>query len=241
MVRPVHTDRNLSSAADRLVRTVIEPMAGDGLRTICLAYKDYEPGLAIDWEAEDEVLSGLTAVAIVGIQDPVRPEVPDAIKKCQRAGITVRMVTGDNVNTARSIAQSCGILQPGDTTMLVIESKVIACMHVLVQRMQEFNARIRDAKGEVSQALLDNVWPRLRVLARAQPTDKYILVKGIIDSKTSKNQEVVAVTGDGTNDAPALKKADVGFAMVSVDGMRVHIHCACRASRARTWPRRRRT
>jgi Ca2+ transporting ATPase len=218
MVSPTITNRKLSSSADRLVRTVIEPMAGDGLRTICLAYKDYEPGEVVNWEAEDEVLSGLTAVAIVGIQDPVRPEVPEAIKKCQRAGITVRMVTGDNVNTARSIAQSCGILQPGDTTMLVIESKVIGCMHTpSVHCVQEFNARIRDSKGEVSQALLDNLWPRLRVLARAQPTDKYILVKGIIDSKTSKNQEVVAVTGDGTNDAPALKKADVGFAMVGVN------------------------
>jgi P-type E1-E2 ATPase len=63
---------------------------------------------------------------------------------------------------------------------------------------------------------MDAVWPNLRVLARAQPSDKYVLVKGIIDSKITANREVVAVTGDGTNDAPALKKADVGFAMVCV-------------------------
>ncbi len=63
------------------------------------------------------------------------------------------------------------------------------------------------------QDLLDKVWPRLRVLARSQPIDKYTLVKGIIDSNISSAREVVAVTGDGTNDAPALKKADVGFAM----------------------------
>lgn len=68
---------------------------------------------------------------------------------------------------------------------------------------------------QVQQNLLDQVWPRLRVLARSSPTDKYTLVKGIIDSKLSSNREVVAVTGDGTNDGPALKKADVGFAMVS--------------------------
>ena len=63
--------------------------------------------------------------------------------------------------------------------------------------------------------LFDDVWPRLRVLARSSPEDKFTLVKGIIDSQLSDNREVVAVTGDGTNDGPALKKADVGFAMVN--------------------------
>lgn len=63
---------------------------------------------------------------------------------------------------------------------------------------------------------MDKVWPKLRVLARSSPTDKFTLVKGIIDSKISENREVVAVTGDGTNDGPALKKADVGFAMVRI-------------------------
>ena len=67
---------------------------------------------------------------------------------------------------------------------------------------------------QVIQAKLDEIWPNLRVLARSSPEDKYTLVKGIIDSKLNKNREIVAVTGDGTNDAPALKMADVGFAMV---------------------------
>uniref|UniRef100_A0A158R686 Calcium-transporting ATPase n=1 Tax=Syphacia muris TaxID=451379 RepID=A0A158R686_9BILA len=195
---------------DRLVRNVIEPMASDGLRTICLAYKDYVHGIAntenqiafngeIDWENEDAIVNDLTAIALVGIQDPVRPEVPEAIAKCQRAGITVRMVTGDNINTARSIATSCGILKPGED-FIALEGK-------------DFNARIRNEKGEVVQEKLDAIWPKLRVLARAQPSDKYTLVKGIIDSRLTENREVVAVTGDGTNDGPALKKADVGFAM----------------------------
>uniref|UniRef100_A0A0N4ZC30 Calcium-transporting ATPase n=1 Tax=Parastrongyloides trichosuri TaxID=131310 RepID=A0A0N4ZC30_PARTI len=192
-----------------LTTNVIEPMASDGLRTIGLSYKDYVYDNAkdnevliegtIDWDNEAEVREGMTAIAIIGIQDPVRPEVPPAIARCQKAGITVRMVTGDNINTARSIATSCGILKPGED-FLALEGK-------------DFNAKIRDSDGKVSQEKLDAIWPRLRVLARAQPSDKYVLVKGIIDSKYTKNREVVAVTGDGTNDAPALKKADVGFAM----------------------------
>lgn len=194
---------------DRLISEVIEPMACDGLRTISVAYKDFVPGRAeinqvhFDsepmWDDEDHIISNLTCLCVVGIEDPVRPEVPDAIKQCQRAGITVRMVTGDNINTARSIASKCGILFPGDNS-LIIEGK-------------EFNKKIRDANGKVQQHLLDRVWPHLRVLARSSPTDKYTLVRGIIESKLNTNREVVAVTGDGTNDGPALKRADVGFAM----------------------------
>ncbi|XP_016327139.1 plasma membrane calcium-transporting ATPase 1 isoform X2 [Sinocyclocheilus anshuiensis] len=185
---------------DDMVKRVIEPMASEGLRTICLAYRDFpasegEP----DWDNESDILTRLTCVCVVGIEDPVRPEVPDAIRKCQRAGITVRMVTGDNLNTARAISTKCGILQPGDD-FLCLEGK-------------EFNRRIRNEKGEIEQERIDKIWPKLRVLARSSPTDKHTLVKGIIDSTVVERRQVVAVTGDGTNDGPALKKADVGFAM----------------------------
>ncbi|XP_043796560.1 plasma membrane calcium-transporting ATPase 3 isoform X7 [Apis laboriosa] len=207
--REGHLEKFTKEMQERLVKNVIEPMACDGLRTICIAYRDFVPGKAeinqvhIDnepnWDDEENVVNNLTCLCIVGIEDPVRPEVPEAIRKCQKAGITVRMVTGDNINTARSIALKCGILKPNED-FLILEGK-------------EFNRRIRDSNGEVQQHLLDKVWPRLRVLARSSPTDKYTLVKGIIDSKASVSREVVAVTGDGTNDGPALKKADVGFAM----------------------------
>lgn len=180
------------------IKDVIEPMASNGLRTICVAYRDFpqDKGLP-SWDDEDGNVSNLTCLALFGIEDPVRPEVPDAIRQCQRSGITVRMVTGDNANTARSIAIKCGILDPAKDDFIVIEGK-------------DFNRRIRDSSGNIQQHLIDELWPKIRVMARSSPEDKYILVKGIIDAGKG---EVVAVTGDGTNDGPALKKADVGFAM----------------------------
>ncbi|KAL4646357.1 plasma membrane calcium-transporting ATPase 2 isoform X6 [Arapaima gigas] len=184
---------------DEMVKKVIEPMACDGLRTICVAYRDFSGNPEPEWDEENNIVTDLTAICVVGIEDPVRPEVPDAIRKCQRAGITVRMVTGDNINTARAIAIKCGIIHPGED-FLCIDGK-------------EFNRRIRNGKGEVEQERIDKLWPRLRVLARSSPTDKHTLVKGIIDSTLVNQRQVVAVTGDGTNDGPALKKADVGFAM----------------------------
>ncbi|XP_077780943.1 plasma membrane calcium-transporting ATPase 2 isoform X4 [Podarcis muralis] len=184
---------------DEMVKKVIEPMACDGLRTICVAYRDFPSSPEPDWEDENDILSDLTCICVVGIEDPVRPEVPEAIRKCQRAGITVRMVTGDNINTARAIAIKCGIIHPGED-FLCIEGK-------------EFNRRIRNEKGDIEQERIDKIWPKLRVLARSSPTDKHTLVKGIIDSTQVEQRQVVAVTGDGTNDGPALKKADVGFAM----------------------------
>uniref|UniRef100_A0A671PXC5 Calcium-transporting ATPase n=1 Tax=Sinocyclocheilus anshuiensis TaxID=1608454 RepID=A0A671PXC5_9TELE len=184
---------------DEMVKKVIEPMACDGLRTICIAYRELPADPMPDWDNETDIVSNLTCITVVGIEDPVRPEVPEAIRKCQRAGITVRMVTGDNINTARAIAAKCGIIHPGDD-FLCMEGK-------------EFNRRIRNEKGEVEQERIDKIWPKLRVLARSSPTDKHTLVKGIIDSTIVEQRQVVAVTGDGTNDGPALKKADVGFAM----------------------------
>ncbi|XP_055353324.1 plasma membrane calcium-transporting ATPase 2-like isoform X2 [Paramacrobiotus metropolitanus] len=198
----------------RLIAEVVEPMAKDGLRTIGAAYKDMifsgkgNPGpndevieSEPNWDDEERCLGSMTMLAVFGIEDPVRDEVPAAIRKCQRAGITVRMVTGDNINTARSIARKCGILRESDPDGVgIMEGK-------------DFNQRVRDSGGVVRQTLIDKVWPTLKVLARSSPQDKYILVKGIIDSTVNANREVVAVTGDGTNDGPALKKADVGFAM----------------------------
>lgn len=195
---------------DEIIKDVVTDMASGALRTLALAYRDIPKStestdeitadVDIDWEDEDTVVSGLTCIGIVGIEDPVRPEVRESIKKCQQAGITVRMVTGDNLQTARSIAEKCGIISKGDKSVCVIEGP-------------NFRQQVRDNDGNVVQEKVDRIWPRLRVLARSSPEDKYTLVEGIINSRVSKHREVVAVTGDGTNDGPALKRADVGFAM----------------------------
>ncbi|KAL7063906.1 hypothetical protein AAHC03_05029 [Spirometra sp. Aus1] len=187
------------------VRNRVEPMAKKGLRTIAIAYKEDPINSSKNLNVDDESAwaQGLVLLCVVGIEDPVRSEVPLSIRNCQRAGITVRMVTGDNIETAKSVALKCGILNGNtkDSQDVVMDGR-------------EFNRRIRDpVTGHVSQGLLDAVWPKLRVLARSSPQDKYMLVDGIIASHLHNNREVVAVTGDGTNDAPALKRADVGFAM----------------------------
>ncbi|KAJ3017454.1 UNVERIFIED_CONTAM: hypothetical protein HDU68_011682, partial [Siphonaria sp. JEL0065] len=126
----------------------------------------------------------LVCAAIVGIEDPVRPGVEEAVRTCQKAGVCVRMVTGDNITTALSIAKKCGIFSKGG---IVMEG-----------------ARFR----QLTKPERELVLPRLQVLARSSPTDKQLLV-----SSLKAMGDIVAVTGDGTNDGPALKLADVGFSM----------------------------
>ncbi|CAH0521012.1 unnamed protein product [Peronospora belbahrii] len=185
----------------KIADEVIEKYASQAYRTLCLAYRDLDVPAedTANW-TDDDLEKNLTCVAIVGIEDPVRPEVPDAIKMCATAGITVRMVTGDNITTARSIASKCGITKPGDGS--------------LIMDGLTFRTRVLDAQGNIIQSEFDKIWPMLRVLARSSPKDKYTLVSGLMQSNVPPHgPQVVAVTGDGTNDAPALKKANVGFAM----------------------------
>lgn len=121
---------------DRLVETVIQPMASSGLRTICLAYRDFLPDQLPDWSDEDNTTDRLTCICICGIDNSVRSKVPEAIAKCQKAGIIVRLLTEDNVNTARSIALKCGIISLNDNS-IVLDG-------------QEFNSQIQlKSNGEV--------------------------------------------------------------------------------------------
>ncbi|KAJ6181064.1 hypothetical protein N7519_011525 [Penicillium mononematosum] len=170
---------------------VILSYAKQSLRTISLAYRDFAawpPAEAVDSSDPSSadlslLLKDMSLLGVVGIQDPIRPGVPEAVAKCHHAGVVVRMVTGDNMVTAKAIATDCGIYTDG-----------------AVMEGPDFR-RLTDEQ-------FDEVLPKLQVLARSSPEDKRILV-----TRLRAMGEIVAVTGDGTNDGPALKAANIGFSM----------------------------
>ena len=132
----------------------------------------------------DDLTTDLTLISIIGIEDPLRSGVREAVANCGKAGVRVKMCTGDNALTAKSIAQQCGIYTAGG----------------IVMEGPHFRT--------LSPEAMETIVPRLQVLARSSPEDKRILVE-----KLRELGDVVAVTGDGTNDGPALKTAHVGFSL----------------------------
>lgn len=183
----------LTKENESTIKGLIESYASRSLRTISIVYRDFErwpPRNAKRAEGDrnevvfEDIFKNMVFIGMVGIQDPLRDGVPEAVAQCQRAGVVVRMVTGDNKLTAQAIAKECGILQADG----------------IVMEGPEFR--------NLSKFQQNDIIPRLQVLARSSPEDKRILVRRLKDMG-----ETVAVTGDGTNDAPALKLADVGFSM----------------------------
>ncbi len=155
------------------------------MRTLGFAYKEID--IADEKEIEYLVENGLTFLGITAISDPVREDVPAAVSKCLDAGIKVKIVTGDTPGTAKEIGRQIGIWEENDTDENIIT-------------------------GPEFEALPDNVAftrvQKLKIMCRARPIDKQRLVQLL-----QKNNEIVAVTGDGTNDAPALNFAQVGLSM----------------------------
>ncbi len=156
------------------------------MRTLGIAYREIAEGESDDCATLVNE-GGLTFQGIFAISDPIRPDVPDAVKKCQSAGIGVKIVTGDTPGTATEIARQIGLWQPEDTERNRITGVEFAAL----------------SDEEALDRVLD-----LKVMSRARPMDKQRLVQ-LLQQKGA----VIAVTGDGTNDAPALNHAQVGLSM----------------------------
>jgi Ca2+-transporting ATPase len=174
---------------ENIARSIIF-YANQSLRTLAMCYRDFEswPPAGFNTSSEEvpfeQIAKELTLISVTGIEDPLRPGVREAVQQCHRAGVAIKMCTGDNVLTARSIANQCGIFTAGG---IVMEGPVFR---------------------KLSPADRNEIVPRLQILARSSPEDKKLLVQTLKDQG-----EVVGVTGDGTNDGPALKLANVGFSM----------------------------
>ncbi|MCL5023556.1 MAG: cation-transporting P-type ATPase [Nitrospirae bacterium] len=155
-----------------------------GLRVLSFAYKEIERS-AVAVTSSEEIEKSMILAGLIGLEDPPRPEVAEAIMKCNRAGIKIIMITGDGSRTAVAIAREIGLIKGNP---VVIEGR-------------EFN-QMRDRE------LRENLLGKEVIFARMTPKNKLRVV-----SILKEEGEIVAVTGDGVNDAPALKKADIGLAM----------------------------
>ena len=177
----------VDDAVQQETDTLLQGWQNKAMRTLAFAYRELKDDTDIETAASS--LCNMTPQAVVGISDPIRKDVPGAVEECRKAGIDVKIVTGDTAATAKEIARQIGIWKgEGDDNTIVSGSDF---------------ATMTDDEAYKS---VDS----LKVMCRARPTDKQRLV-----SMLQKHGQVVAVTGDGTNDAPALNHAHVGLSLGS--------------------------
>ncbi|KAJ9154251.1 hypothetical protein P3X46_027607 [Hevea brasiliensis] len=182
--------KDLDDQQKSVFKKIIQGMADNSLRCIAFAHtqiSEQQHGEGMEGKKLKE--NSLTLLGLVGIKDPCRPGVKKAVEACQHAGVNIKMITGDNVFTARAIAIECGILNPGQDMFsgAVVEG----------EEFRNYTHKERMEKAD-----------KICVMARSSPFDKLLMVQCL-----KQKGQVVAVTGDGTNDAPALKEADIGLSM----------------------------
>merc|ERR1712076_361507 len=209
------TERPLTQDWKNAFETAYMQLGGLGERVLgfcdfMLPADKYPKGYPFDPDEENFPLEGLRFVGLMSMIDPPRAAVPDAVLKCRSAGIKVIMVTGDHPITAKAIARSVGIISDGQETV----EDIAARKNIPVEEVNPREARAAVIHGgeikDLSEKALDEVlmYHSEIVFARTSPQQKLIIVEGC-----QRMGAIVAVTGDGVNDSPALKKADIGVAM----------------------------
>lgn len=176
-------NRILTDKDRKAITEANQAMASDALRVIGLAYRRLEKNEALTPTSEN-VEKDLIFVGLVGLIDAPREEVPEAISRCRQAGIKVMMITGDHAATAAAVGQKIGLLKQGQE---VLEGRLL---------------------DEMTDAQLDARIEQVTIIARALPNQKLRIVESL-----KRKGHIVAMTGDGVNDALALKRADIGIAM----------------------------
>ncbi len=166
------------------VNGAVKQLASMALRTIAIAYKPLKGAIP---ERSEDIEQNLTLIGLQGMIDPPRPEVKSAVAECKQAGIKTVMITGDHVETACAIAKQLGILSEKDGDLAVMDGR-----------------RLNELSAKELEAVVDNI----RVFARVSPEHKLKIVNAL-----QNKGHIVAMTGDGVNDAPAIKTADIGIAM----------------------------
>jgi len=219
-----------------LYNNTLKELGAEKARTIGVCIKELNANVDVqnfDWDLE--LKSGMTFLGLVGIADPLRADVPDAIKRCKNAGINVRICTGDAKEIAVAIGKECGLIDKDfagdedpyrdeecDFTVMLGKDFREFCGGLIEVEDEDDNKDegcVEHEEGHLHKEKLKKYKvgnianfrkceKYLKILARSQPEDKTLLVTGL-----QEMGKIVAVTGDGTNDAPALKKSNVGFAM----------------------------